>query len=146
MARHDLGNGAELAGRMLLGLLFVLEASSKLGDYAGALRYMAAFGMPPVLLPGAIALELGAGAMIIIGWRTRWGAAALAGFCALAAVVFHANFSNRSQVVQLEKDLALAGAFLVLWARGAGAWSLDSVLAGRRMVPDVILGRSQLKS
>jgi putative oxidoreductase len=70
--------------------------------------------------------------MIMAGWRTRWAASALAVFCAIVAVVFHTKFSDRNQIIHFEKDLALAGAFLVVWARGAGALSVDAWLATRR--------------
>ena len=132
-------SAGDLAGRVLLGLLFVVEAFSKVGAYGDATRYMVAFGIPAILLPGAIALEFGAGVAMMVGWRTRWAAAALAAFCAFVAVVFHANFGDRNQVIHFEKDLALAGAFLVVWARGAGPLSLDAWLLGR---PRLIVKRS----
>lgn len=126
MSRQDLWDATELLGRILLGLLFVLEAFAKLWSYEEAQSYMTAFGVPPVLLPAAVALELGAGAMIILGWQTRLAAIALAVFCAVLALIFHTDFSNTNEVVHFQKDFALAGAFLVLFSRGAGAWSFDA--------------------
>lgn len=128
----DLRSGAELAGRALLGLLFVLEGFGKLSAYGAAAGYMTAFGVPAQLLPAAIALELGAGLLVIIGWHARLAALGLMVFCAVAAAVFHTRFGDRNQLIHFEKDLALAGAFLLLWARGAGPLSLDRLLAGRR--------------
>ncbi len=125
MNKQELWNASELLGRVLLGLLFVLEAFGKLGSYSAAADYMTAFGVPPVLLPAAIALELGAGAMIISGWQTRLAAIALAVFCVVLALIFHTDFSNTNEVIHFQKDFALAGAFLVLFSRGAGAWSID---------------------
>ena len=131
-SRRALEDGGELAGRVLLGLLFVLEGFGKLGAYDAASGYMAASGMPPLLLPAAVAVELGAGLMVIIGWHARLAAIALAAFCAVAAMVFHSRFGDRNQLLHFEKDLALAGAFLILWARGAGRVSLDAWRADRR--------------
>jgi putative oxidoreductase len=88
---------------------------------------MEAYGVPALLLPLALAVELGAGLMIAFGYATRLAALALAGFCLLAALVFHTGFGERNQLLHFEKDLALAGAFLVLAARGAGAFSLDAL-------------------
>lgn len=121
------GATGELAGRVLLASLFVIEAADKLWDMNGALRYMAAHGLPALLLAPAIAVELGCGLAIILGWRTQVAAALLAGFCFLTAVIFHADLAQRSQQIQLEKDLALAGALLILAVRGAGRFSLDQV-------------------
>lgn len=132
MNGQGLWKGGELTGRALLGLLFVLEGFSKISEYDGAGRYMTAFGLPSQLLPAAIAVELGAGLLVMIGWRTRLAAIGLALFCVVVAVVFHTKFGDRNQLIHFEKDLALAGAFLVLWARGAGALSLDAQRARRR--------------
>jgi putative oxidoreductase len=124
-----LSNGAELAGRVMLGLLFVVEAFSKLTTYDLAARYMTAYGMPVQLLPAAVALELGAGVMLMVGWHTRIAALALSAFCVVVAVIFHTRFSDLNQFIHFKKDVALAGAFLVVWARGAGAYSLDAFRA-----------------
>jgi putative oxidoreductase len=127
-------SAAELAGRTLLALLFVAEALSKLSAYGAAARYMTAFGVPGQLLPLVIAVELGGGLLILVGWHTRIAAVALAGFCAAAAVLFHTTFADHNQLLHFEKDLALAGAFLILAARGAGAFSLDALQARQRAV------------
>lgn len=119
-------NAAALAGRLLLAAIFLLEGWSKLNGYAGAVAYMDKHGVPPALLPLVIAIELGAGAMIAIGWQTRLAALALALFCVLAALLFHADLGDRNQILHLEKDLAIAGGLLVLAAFGAGRYALGS--------------------
>src|SRR5262249_972191 len=98
---------------------------SKLTAYPSAVAYMQAFGLPGELLPLAIAVELGGGLMILLGLYARVAALALAGFCIITAIVFHANFGNRNELLHFEKDVAIAGGFLILAARGAGAWALD---------------------
>jgi len=117
-------------GRLLLAALFLLEGWSKLRGYDAAVAYMNRFGIPGALLPAVIALELGGGLMIAVGWQTRLAAAALAAFCILTAVIFHGNVADRSQILHFEKDLAIAGGFLVLAVAGAGRWSVDQA-AGR---------------
>src|SRR5262249_60051433 len=124
---------AELVGRVLMGSLFVVEAVSKLSAYQLASRYTAAFGVPEQVLPFVIALEFGGGALIAFGFQTRVVAFVLAIFCAAAAFIFHTNFADRNQLIHFEKDLALAGAFLILSVRGAGRLSLDYI--GRMDVP-----------
>jgi putative oxidoreductase len=125
-AGNLLGATAELAGRVLLAALFVIEAADKLWDTSGAMRYMAAQGLPAALLPPAIAVELSCGIAILLGWRTRIAAFLLAGFCVLTALLFHADLAQRAQQIQLEKNLALAGALLILAVRGAGRFSIDA--------------------
>jgi putative oxidoreductase len=123
--RDTLLSAGELAGRVLLALLFVLEGVSKLNGYSAAASYTAAFGLPAQLLPLAIAVELGGGVLVALGWQTRIVSLALAAFCVAAALVFHTKFADRNQLIHFEKDVALAGAFLVLAARGAGRFSFD---------------------
>ena len=117
-------------GRLLLAALFLLEGWSKLRGYDAAVAYMKRFGVPRALLPARIALDVGGGLMIAVGWQTRLAAAALAAFCILTAVIFHGNVADRSQILHFEKDLAIAGGFLVLAVAGAGRWSVDHA-AGR---------------
>jgi hypothetical protein len=56
--------------------------------------------------------------MLAIGWQTRWAALALAGFSVAAAFLFHANIADRGQLIHLEKDLAIAGGLLAIFASG----------------------------
>ncbi len=120
-------DAAALLGRLLLAALFLHEAWSKLTGYAGAVAYMQAFGVPGQLLPFAIAVELACGLLILLGYHTRLAALLLAGFCVAAAVLFHTKFADRNQLLHFEKDLAIAGGLLVLFARGGGAWALDAL-------------------
>lgn len=125
--RAGLTAAADLAGRLLLAFLFLHEAWAKLSAFAPAQAYMQAYGVPARLLPAAIAVELGAGLLIGLGYFTRLAALALALFCLAAALIFHTNFADRNQLIHFTKDLALAGAFLVVLAHGAGAYSLDAL-------------------
>ncbi len=122
-----LGAAGLAIGRLLLAAIFVLEGWSKLRGYDAAAAYMNRFGVPGVLLPAVIALELGGGLMIAAGWQTRLAAAALAVFCILAAILFHGNLADRSQFLHFEKNLAIAGGLLVLVVAGAGRWSVDAI-------------------
>lgn len=127
---------AALVGRILLAAIFLHEAWSKLTGYAAAVVYMEAFELPGQLLPVAIAVELTCGVMILLGFQTRAAALMLAGFCAATAVLFHADLSDRNQLLHFEKDFAIAGGLVVLFARGGGAWAVDTLRStGRRWRP-----------
>ena len=122
---------ADAAGRVLLAALFLYEAYVKLRGYDLAVQYAAAYGVPSVLLPAAIATELGCGTLLVLGWHTRIAAILLSGFCLFTAAIFHTKFSDGNQVLHFAKDVALAGAFLVVAGRGAGPFSLDAVFGNR---------------
>jgi len=115
-----------LVGRVLLVIIFLLESWVKITSYAGTAAYMERFGVPAILLPLVLALEIAAPVLIIVGWQARLAALGLAGFCLLTAIFFHADFSNANQELHFWKNVAMAGGFLVLAANGAGLWSLDA--------------------
>jgi putative oxidoreductase len=118
-----------LAGRLLLVFIFLHEGMSILGNYAGAAAYMQKSGVPALLLPAVIALQLGGGALIAAGVMTRVAALSFATFCVLTAILFHWQFADHNQLLHLQKDLAIAGGFLVLACCGPGDWSLGRYLA-----------------
>src|SRR3546814_6823761 len=93
---------------------------------------MESAGVPGLLLPLVIALELGGGLAILAGVFTRWLSLAFAGFTVLAALLFHFDLADPVQSLLFWKNLAIAGGFLVLAANGPGALSLDGKLAARR--------------
>jgi putative oxidoreductase len=118
---------ASLAGRVLIAVIFVLSGWGKIGGYAATQGYMQSVGVPGALLPLVILVELGGGLAIIAGVFTRPIAVLLAGFCILAALLFHAGPDQINQIMFL-KNIGLAGGFLFLVANGAGRLSVDHAL------------------
>ncbi len=115
-----------LLGRIFIGAIFLFAGISKISGYAATAGYMEAMGVPALLLPVVIALELGGGAAIILGWKTRIAAFLLAGFSVLSALFFHFDLADQTQFVMFWKNIAIAGGFLFLVANGAGALALDN--------------------
>jgi putative oxidoreductase len=127
-----MNNISTLLGRVGLSLIFILSGWGKIAAYAGTQQYMQSAGVPGALLPLVIAIELGGGLAILGGVFTRWVALVLAGFSVLAAIVFHANLGDQNQFIHFMKNIAIAGGFLVLYAQGAGAFSVDAWLTPRK--------------
>lgn len=125
-----MNNSIVLVARLLLGHIFLLAGLSKITGYAGTQGYMESMGVPGVLLPLVIALEIGGGLAVILGFFTRWAALLLAGFSLVAALIFHRNFSDQMQMIMFMKNFAIAGGFLLLYVQGAGAYSIDAKRAG----------------
>lgn len=122
---------AYLIGRILLSQIFIIAAYGKITGYSGTAHYMAAYGVPPLLLPLVILLEMGCGITLLLGWQTRWAALALGIFSVIAAMIFHHQVDNGIQKLMFMSDLAFAGGLFVLAGTGAGRLSLDGQ-AGRR--------------
>ena len=121
-----------LAGRVLIAAIFVTAGWSKVGGYAATQAYMESAGVQGILLPLVILVELGGGLAIVFGLLTRLAALGLAGFSIVSAALFH-GAADPTQQIMFMKNLAMAGGFLFLVAQGAGRYSLDAWIAGRRL-------------
>jgi len=120
----------DLAARILLGFIFVMAGFGKLGAaYAGTAGYMDSMGIPGGLLPLVIATEIVGGLMLILGFKIKWAAFALAGFTLLAGIIFHGNFADQMQSILFMKNLAITGGLLLLVNHGAGKLSIDNKLS-----------------
>jgi putative oxidoreductase len=113
-------------GRVLLALMFVLAGLNKIPGYAGMQGYMESMGVPGVLLPLVIALELLGGLVLMLGWHTRITAFLLAGFTLLATLIFHANIGDQTQYLLFMKNLSITGGLLMVVSHGAGPYSIDN--------------------
>jgi putative oxidoreductase len=127
--QHD---WAALVGRILLAIIFITSGFNKIGGLDGTTGYIASKGlpMPQVLAILAIIIELGGGILLVIGWKARWAALALAVFCLASAFLFH-NFwampeaQKAAQSIQFWKNITIAGGMLMVFAFGPGRLSVD---------------------
>ena len=131
-----MNHSALLVGRILLALIFLVAGYRKLMAVAGSAGYFAKLGFPmtDVLVWVVIAVEIGAAVLLILGWKTRWGALALALFTLIATFAAHrfweisdaGQYAN--QMNHFLKNLAIVGGMIILAATGPGPHSVD----GRR--------------
>ena len=117
-----------LVGRILIAAIFLLSGLSKLTAPTATIGYIASAGLPaPTLAYGvALATELGGGLLLVLGYRTRLVAAALAVFAIATALGFHHDFADQNQFTHFFKNLAMAGGLLQVVAFGGGALSVDA--------------------
>ena len=123
-------------GRAMLAFIFIMAGWSKIGAYDGTAGYMEAMGVPGALLPLVIALELGGGIALLIGYQARIVAVLLGGFSLLSGILFHLlpSFGMEGMAAQGEfigfmKNLAIAGGMGFVFVHGAGSLSVDRLLA-----------------
>jgi putative oxidoreductase len=117
-----------VTGRILIAAIFILSGASKLADPAGTIGYIASAGLPlpQLAFAGAAAVELLGGLALVLGYRTRLVALALAIFSILAALGFHSALSDQNQFIHFFKNVAMAGGLLQVVAFGGGRLSLDA--------------------
>jgi len=117
----------EAAARGMLAALFLVSGVQKVFVPDMIQGYIASAGLPfPSLIYAiTVVIELGAGALLLVGFQTRVTAAVLAAFTVAAALIFHRALGDPNQFVHFLKNLAIAGGLLHVAAAGAGAFSLD---------------------
>ena len=117
---------SQFIARLFLAQMFLLSGIFKIGGYASTQGYMEAMGVPGMLLPLVIALEIGGGLAIIVGWQTRLVSIVLAAFTLAASAIFHNNLADQTQMIMFMKNIAIAGGFILLAVHGAGGYSWDN--------------------
>ena len=117
-----------LLGRILIGLPFLVSGLGKLAAFGPTTAYISSVGLPLAPLGWAIAvvLEVGGGLLLILGFRVREVALALALFTLAAAIFFHRDFADRNQMIHFMKNLVIIGGMLQIAHFGAGSYSLDA--------------------
>jgi putative oxidoreductase len=130
---NNLQNPLALIARVMIALLYIPAGWGKIAGFSGTAGYIASKGlpMPQVLAAGTIAVEVGAGLLLLIGLFTRWSALALAVFTLLASLFFHNYWAmpadqQMMQSLMFWKNIAITGGLLAIVAFGAGAFSVDA--------------------
>lgn len=121
---------ALLAARVGLAAVFLMSGLGKVAGWSGTVGYAASKGVPEILLAGAVGLELVGGVIVLAGWKTRSGVAALLAFLVPVTIVFHGFWGYQGADVQLQtiqfmKNLSMAGGLLALGAAGPGPISVE---------------------
>ena len=128
----DTTNAVALAGRILLAAIFVISGFGKIAGFEGITGYIASKGlpMPQVLAALTIALELGGGLLLVIGYKVRIVAILFFLWLIPTTILFHKFWGIDAAQVQNQmnnflKNVSIMGGMLLLWALGPGAYSLD---------------------
>lgn len=121
-----------LIARITMGILFIVPAIRQITTYQGSVKYFGSLGIPSpeVVVVIAVIIEIVAGAMLIIGWKTRWAAWALIVYVIIATAFAHRfwQFPEAQQFNQLNhflKNFAVIGGLLYIISFGPGRLSVD---------------------
>jgi putative oxidoreductase len=121
-----------LIARILIAPLFLVAGYNKLMAVAGTAGYFTKLGfpMPEIMVWVAIAIEIGGGLLLLIGWKTRWVSWLLIAFVAIATFMAHrfwavdaAQYAN--QLNAFLKNIAVIGGLLMFVTHGPGSASVD---------------------
>ncbi|MGH8041155.1 MAG: DoxX family protein [Rudaea sp.] len=122
-----------LVARILLVLLFLIFGWSKLTGYSGTVGYMQSVGapMPALAAVVAIVVEFFGAIALILGICTRPIALVLAIYTLGTALIGHHYWSmtgsaQYENMINFYKNVSIIGGFLLLYATGAGRYSIDA--------------------
>ena len=120
-----MGNLLDLTARIFISSVFLLSGYNKIFNYNSTVGWMEGFGVPGFLLWPAIILEILLTLLIIVGYKTKFAAIILAIFSIATALIFHLEFTNQMQTIQLLKNFGLAGGFIFIAINGPKDWAID---------------------
>ena len=125
---NDITRFLPFVGRLLIGGIFLMNGLTKISAYAGITAAIAGAGLPFAPLGFALALvvEIGLGLLLVVGYRARPVALALAIWCVVTAIFFHRNFADQNMMIHFLKNMMIAGGLLQIVHFGAGPVSLDT--------------------
>ena len=123
--------------RLVLGVIFIGHGAQKLfGSFGGPrisgfAKMLEQLGVKPAMPMALLAglAEFGGGILVMLGLLTPVAALALIGVMIVAVLTVHLKNGFFNTNGGYEFNLALAGMALTLLIAGAGAYSLDSLLA-----------------
>ena len=125
-------DGLALLGRALLAVLFILSGWEKLTGFAGLTSLLASKNLPipQVLAVITVAIELGGGILLLIGFKARWVALLFVVFLLVITPIFHGFWNApadqmKNQEINFLKNLAILGGMFVVAAFGPGRFSVD---------------------
>lgn len=116
---------APLVARVFIGGFFLMAGLGKIGDVQGFAGYITMGGLPAFLAWPAIIFEIAVGLSVLVGFKLRPVALAGAAFCIVTAALYHNDLADQAQMIHFLKNFSIAGAFLMFFAHGAGAYALD---------------------
>jgi putative oxidoreductase len=123
-----------LVARVISTFVFFVYGTHKFMNTPGTRVYMITHNphVPTDLVYLAIVTQFIFPTLVFLGYKTRYGALALAGFCLIATSLFHTQFGIHSEVEQFVLDFAITGGFLFMFSYGPGPLSVDAWLGRAR--------------
>jgi putative oxidoreductase len=116
-----------------MGGMFIVVGIRKWILFPGSSKFVASMGVPipEVMLALAIALEIIAGTMLVLGYRTRLASIGLIIYVAILTPIFHGpwHFEGPRALNELDqcmKNLNLIGCMLLFIIFGPGRISVDA--------------------
>jgi len=131
----------DLLGRIFISVIFLFEAYDSMRYYRETRLQMAEFGLtwnPDLMLSSAIFLLMLGGTLVLIGYRTTFGAILLLLYWVPVTLLVHDFWNKPPGELRIEsiifmKNLAITGGLLIILVNGSGRYSVKRLLATTRV-------------
>jgi putative oxidoreductase len=131
-----------LLGRLAMGAIFVTSGLHKLLALGGFEASLASKGVPlaAIFAPLGAAVEFFGGLAIVLGVATRASSLLMLAFVVVATAISHRFWefdgaARTAQQINFDKNLCIAGSFVLLFAAGAGRFGIDGLFSARKGRP-----------
>ena len=130
-----------LAGRVLLGWIYMQSGFRKIWDMAAVAKTYPARGLPEFMAYVATPIELVVGLFLIVGFATRYSAVVILIFTIVASFSSHAYWTypeaqQMAQATQFWKNVSMKGGLILLFITAGGKYSVDWFLSSKNK-PDI---------
>jgi len=127
-----------LAGRVLLGWIYMQSGFRKIWDMAAVAKTYPARGLPEFMAYVATPVELFVGLFLIIGFATRYSAIVILIFTIVASFSSHAYWTfpeaqKMAQLGQFWKNTSMKGGLILLFITAGGKYSVDWFLRPKEL-------------
>ncbi len=127
----------DLIGRVLLSLIFIFDAYDSIFYYQDTKDKMSSYGLTwqqDFLLISAIILLILGGTLLLIGYRSSFGAFLLLLYWVPVTFIVHSFWNDpesirRIQSILFMKNIAIIGGLLVVLVNGSGKYSVRKLFA-----------------
>jgi len=127
----------DLIGRVLLAFIFLFEAYDSIAFFEQTKEQMVSHGINwnnDILLLGAIFMLILGGILILIGYRSSFGAILLLIYWIPVTFIVHSWWNEppgpqRFHSIQFMKNLSIMGGLLIVIVNGSGRYSVRRLFA-----------------
>lgn len=131
----------DLIGRVFLSFIFLFEAYDSIKFFQHTKDTMTEYGImwkQDFLLMGAIFLLILGGILILIGYRSSFGALLLLFYWVPVTMILHSFWNDppelhRENSIAFMKNLAITGGLLMVLVNGSGRFSVKRLFATFRV-------------
>ena len=127
----------DLLGRIFIATIFIYEAYDSIYYFHMTKATMSMYGLTwrqDLLLVGAIILLVLGGLMVLIGYRSSFGAILLILYYLPVTLIVHSFWNDpvkvqRIQAIMFMKNIAIMGGLLMIIVNGSGRYSIKRLQA-----------------